>query len=321
MTVMNWNVLSPRRMFNPTRQRTIRDKRNFRPGVESLETRLAPANVNVLTYHYDPLLLGQDTQETNLTPGNVNQNNFGKLASMPVDGNTYATPPNVHGLTIGGVAHDVAFVPTEHDSLYAFDIVKNETTGAVTVTQLWQRSFINAAAQITSVPQPEVISGDIVPEIGITGAPAIDYDATTGVGTLYLVAKTKEGRGGGTHYVQKLYAINLNSATGADMTAPYTIGDTHGSATFANETTDIVVPGTGAESSGGMVKFSALKENQRPSLQLLNGRVYVGWASHGDNGPYHGWIVGFNETTLLPEKWSNPAPTPTPPPPCQPDRP
>jgi hypothetical protein len=311
MTSMKWNLSTLRRMFKQNRQRPIRNKHHFHPRVESLETRLAPANVNVTTYHYDPFLLGQDTQETNLTPSNVNSSNFGKLISMPVDGYTYASPVYVHGVMIGGTAHDVAFVSTEHDSLYAFDIVKNATTGAVTVTQLWQRSFTNPAGGITSVPQPDVGSGDIVPELGITGAPAIDYNATTGVGTLYLVAKTKEVRGDGNHYVQKLYAININSATGADMTAPYTIGDTHGSATFANETTVIVVPGSGVETSGGptpMVAFSALKENQRPSLQLLNGRVYVAWASHGDGGPYHGWVVGFNQTTLQPEKWFNTSP-------------
>jgi hypothetical protein len=268
--------------------------------VENLETRLAPANVNILSFHYDPFIQGQDTQETDLTPLTVNSSNFGKLASVSVDGYTYAQPLYVHGLMIGGVAHDVAFVATEHDSLYAFDIVKNPTSGAVTITQLWQRSFINPAAGITSVPQPDVISGDIVPEIGITGAPVID-GATN---TLYLVAKTKEVRTGDPtpHYVQKLYAIDITSSTGADKTAPYTIGDTHGSAVFANETTAITVPGQGAETSGSVVPFSALKENQRPSLQLLNGRVYVAWASHGDNGPYHGWVVGFNETTLQPEK-------------------
>src|SRR5260370_35353685 len=92
MTSMNWNLPSLRRIFRPTRQRTIRNKHNFRPRVESLETRLAPANVNVLTYHYDPFLLGSDTQETDLTPATVNSSNFGKLVSMPVDGYTYASP-------------------------------------------------------------------------------------------------------------------------------------------------------------------------------------------------------------------------------------
>jgi hypothetical protein len=300
---MTWDLSPVRRILKPRHQRTIRNKRNYRPRVESLETRVAPANINITSFHYDPSIQGQDTQETDLTPLNVNSNLFGKLASINVDGYTYAQPLYIHGLMIGGVAHDVAFVATEHDSLYAFDILKNPTSGAVTITQLWQRSFINPAAGITTVPNADVGTGDIVPEIGITGGPVID-PATN---VLYLVAKTKEVRTGDPtpHYVQKIYAIDITSATGADKTAPYTIGDTHGSASFANETTAIMVAGVGAENSGGanpMVPFSAFKENQRPSLQLLNGRVYVGWASHGDNGPYHGWVVGFNETTLQPEK-------------------
>jgi hypothetical protein len=286
--------------------------------VELLETRLAPANVNITSFHYDTSIQGQDTQETQLTPLNVNSSLFGKLASVAVDGYTYAQPLYLTGLMIGGQPHDVAFVSTEHDSVYAFNVVKDATSGAVTITQLWQRSFITGGpggpttAGITSVPQPDIISGDIVPEIGITGAPVID----AGSGTLYVVAKTKEVRTGDAtpHYVQTLHALDVT--TGADKyvttgNGGYVIGDTHGSATFANETTTIIVPGQGAETSGGanpMVAFSALKENQRPSLQLLNGRVYVAWASHGDNGPYHGWVVGFNETTLQPEKWFNTAP-------------
>src|SRR5262249_25694663 len=119
---MIWNLSSLRRIFKPTRQRTIRNKRNFRPHVESLETRLAPANVNVLSFHYDPFIQGQDTQETILTPAagttQVNGTNFGLLTSNPVDGYTYAQPLYVHGVMIGGVPHDVAYVATEHDSLY-----------------------------------------------------------------------------------------------------------------------------------------------------------------------------------------------------------
>ena len=294
-----WTMSQLRRSWKVARHH--RDRRPYRPSLEGLESRVTPANINITAFHYDPFIQGQDTQETNLSPLTVNANNFGKLASLPVDGYTYAQPVYMHNLMISGMPHDVAFVATEHDSLYAFDIVKNPTSGAVTLSQLWKRSFIDPTNGITSVPQPDIISGDIQPEIGITGGPVID-PATN---VLYLVAKTKEVRGDGNHWVQKIYAIDLTSATGANKVAPYTIGDTHTSATFANETTAIMVPGQGAETSGGanpMVPFSALKENNRPSLQLLNGRVYVAWASHGDNGPYHGWVVGFNETTLMPEK-------------------
>jgi hypothetical protein len=298
----------------------LRNRSAYRPSFETLESRVTPANINITAFHYDPFIQGQDTQETILAPSTVNSNTFGKLASLPVDGYTYAQPLYVHGVMISGMPHDVAFVATQHDSVYAFDIVKNATTGAVTLTQIWQRSFINPSAGITTITNVDGLSPnhDIQPEVGITGAPVIDPASST----LYVVAKTEEIRGdGGFHFVQRLHALDL--ATGAEKyittgNGGYVIGDTHVATfannappVFANETTAIMVPGSGGETSGGanpMVAFSALRENQRPSLQLLNGRVYVAWASHGDTGPYHGWVVGFNETTLQPEKIFNTAP-------------
>jgi hypothetical protein len=283
-----------------------------RLAVEWLECRLAPANVSVYSFHNDPSLTGENLQETILNPSDVNPTNFGKLASVPTDGYAYANPLYVANLMISGTPHNVAFVATEHDSLYAYDIGSSTTSPTgIGVTQLWQRSFINPSAGITSVPNGDVGTGDIVPEIGITGSPVID-PATN---TLYVVAKTKEMRTDGVHYVQTLYAIDITSPTGANMTTPYVIGDSHGSGSGAqgynNQTTVIQVPGAGPDNSGGanpMIKFDAFVENQRPSLQLLNGRVYVAWASHGDNGPYHGWVVGFNESTLQPEKVFNTSP-------------
>src|SRR5439155_2383215 len=116
--------------------------------------------------------------ETILTPANVNSTNFGNLFNYAVDGYTFAQPLYVPNLTIAGGSHNVVFAATEHDSVYAFD--------ADGGGQLWQRSFIIAANGVTSVPQPDVISGDIVPEIGITGTPVIDGNI------MYVVAKTKE---------------------------------------------------------------------------------------------------------------------------------
>src|SRR5262249_59408048 len=141
-----------------------------------------------------------------------------------------------------------------------------------------------------SVPSGDGGSGEMVREIGIAGAPVIAANpASPNVNTLYLVAKTKEVRGDGNHWVQKLYAVDITSPTGADKTAPYTIGDSKGDG-FGNQTTVIVVAGAGADTSGGanpMIAFNAFRENQRPSLMLLGGRVYVAWASHCDIGPYH----------------------------------
>src|SRR5262245_46723444 len=101
----------------------------FRPVLEKLEDRLTPANVDILSGHYDLQLHAQNLQETILTPANVNATNFGTLASVSIDGQAYAQPLYKHNLMINGTPHDVAFVATEHDSVYAFDIVTNPTTG------------------------------------------------------------------------------------------------------------------------------------------------------------------------------------------------
>src|SRR5262245_65592485 len=163
----------------PKRRRT-RPRGAASPDLEALESRLAPANVPILSGHYDGLLSGANTQETILTPTNVNPTNFGNLFNYAIDGYAYAQPLYVPNLTVNGGTHNVVFAATEHDSVYAFD--------ADGGGQLWHRSFLDPANGVTSVPQPDVISGDIVPEIGITGTPVID-GATN---TMYVVAKTKE---------------------------------------------------------------------------------------------------------------------------------
>src|SRR5690349_13807563 len=143
------------------------------------------ASVSILTHHYDVARTGANLNETVLTPANVNASQFGKLFSFPVDGQMYAQPLYMPGVPIPGKGtRNVVYAATEHDSVYAFD-----ADGAAT-NPLWQRSFINAGAGITTVsdddfPQPYE---DIAPEIGITGTPVIDSSS----GTLYVVAKTKE---------------------------------------------------------------------------------------------------------------------------------
>src|SRR5579883_2283701 len=229
-----WTVLKFRVSRRASRRVSRREQpKAFRPVVETLEMRLTPSNVDVNMFHYNPQITGQNLQETALTPANVTAADFGKLANAQVDGYVYAQPLYKANLMIGGQPHNVAFVATEHDSLYAFDVVSDPTvpTG-IRLNPLWQRSFINPSAGITTVPTGDVGSGDIVPEIGITGAPAID-PATN---VLYLVAKTKEVRADGNHYVQKIYAIDLTSPTGADKFAPYTIGDSHGGDGYNNQT-------------------------------------------------------------------------------------
>jgi hypothetical protein len=193
---------------------------SYRPRIERLETRLAPANVPVLSGHYDAFLSGANTQETALTPNTVNATNFGRLFNYAVDGYVYAQPLYVPNLAIAGGTHNVVFVATEHDSVYALD-ADNPTGGPNGNGRYWQRSFINPGAGVTSVPQPDVISGDIVPEIGITGTPVID--ATN---TMYVLVKTKEVVSGTAHYLQRLHALDITTGLSRAIGGIVTIGDT-----------------------------------------------------------------------------------------------
>ncbi len=292
---MSWN-LSPFRRLQHASRRPFR--RPARPTLEHLESRLAPANVAVLSAHYDAFLSGGNKEETVLTPATVNPTNFGNLFNYAVDGYTYAQPLYVPNLTVNGGPHNVVFAATEHDSVYAFD---GDGGG-----QLWRRSFIDPANGITTVPQPDVISGDIVPEIGITGTPVIDG----GANTMFVVVKTKEVVGGTAHYVQRLHALDITTGQDRAANGVLTLGDTTlgGPDGGYTDTTNIAVPGTGVGSDGTTVRFNALRESQRPALTLANGIVYIAWASHGDNGPYHGWVVGYRASDLSLQKVFNTSP-------------
>jgi hypothetical protein len=282
-------------------------RRTCRPFLERLETRLAPANADVLGFHNDLFLDAQNLQEETLTLANVNPASFGKLVSQPVDGPIYAQPLYKANLMIGGTPHNVAFIATEHDSVYAFDIVDSSTAG-ITLSQLWQTSFINPAAGITPIPASELGNPDIVPEIGITGTPVID----AGTNTLYALGRTREVRSGVPHYVEKLHALDITNGT-EKFAGPYTIGDTTqgGPDGGWTNTTSIAVPGAGdGAGPDNMVRFNAGREMQRPALQLVTNpdsskTVYIAWASQSDFRPYHGWVIGFNAATLQPVRWFN----------------
>ena len=223
-----------------------------------------------LTHRNDNARTGQNLQELALTPATVNQTQFGKIFSCAVDGYVYAQPLYVPNLAIPGQgSHNVVFVATEHDSVIAFDA---DNTACA---QLWTTSFIDPRAGITTVPSDDVLSADIVPEIGITGTPVIDAQAQT----LYVVAKTKENG----IYVQRLHALDIT--TGAEkFGGPIVI--------------QASVPGTGDGTDGVNIPFNALTQNQRAALLLVNGVVYVAFGSHGDTDPYHGWLLGYDAATL-----------------------
>ncbi len=234
----------------------------------------AAAQVNVTTYHYDNSRTGQNNHETVLTPSVVNSSSFGKIFSQPVDGQIYAEPLVVTNLPVGGSLHTVVFVATENDSVYAFDGNSNTGTNA---SPLWKTSFINPAKGITTVPSSDFGTTAISPQVGITGTPVIDPSNDT----LYVVAATKES---GVYY-QRLHALDVR--TGVEkFGGPVVIS--------------AKVPGTGSGSVGGYISFDPFHSNQRPALLLLNGVVYISWASHGLEAKfiYHGWVIGYNETTL-----------------------
>jgi hypothetical protein len=234
----------------------------------------APTAVPVLTWRYDVTHEGQNTSETALTPANVAPSTFGKLFSLSVDDHVFAQPLYVPNIKMSdGQVHNVVFVATENDSIYAFDAdVKGKP--------IWQISLLTAAhgagAGATPVPQGDVApSQDIGPNIGITGTPAINSASNT----MYVVANTKESG----VYFSRLHAINI--ITGAEQSgSPVNITAT--------------VAGTGDGSSGGQLAFSPLWTNQRPGLDYYNGYVYIAYSSHGDVSPFHGWVFAYNASTL-----------------------
>jgi hypothetical protein len=232
----------------------------------------APANTAVTTYHNDNLRTGQNTHETTLTTSNVTSGQFGKRVTYPVDGQVYAQPLFLPNITINGNTHNVVYVATENDSVYAFDA--DQTTA---VAPLWKTSFLTSS-NVTPVPASDVFTRytnyDINPMVGITGTPVID----TSTNTLYVVAMTKEN---GSQYFQRLHAIDVT--TGLEKPgSPIVI--------------QASVTGTGYDSSGGKITFNPKTEDQRPALLLANGVVYISWASFGDTDPYHGWLIGYSYT-------------------------
>ena len=168
--------------------------------------------------------------------------------------------------------HNVVYVATENDSVYAFDA---DQPGP----PLWNTSFINPAAGITAVPSSDLGCGDLVPLIGITATPVIDPGQGPN-GTLYVVSKVKLGPGS---YLQQLHALDIT--TGLEQG--------HSPTTITAK-----VPGTAEDAVKGMVSFDPLLQQDRPALTLANGVVYLSFASHCDFQPYHGWILGYDETMM-----------------------
>jgi Chitobiase/beta-hexosaminidase C-terminal domain/Fibronectin type III domain len=208
---------------------------------------------------------GWNSSEAILTPANVNVATFGKLFTLPVDGYVYAQPLYKANVVIQGTPHNVLVVATEHASLNAFD--------ADVGTSLWRTSFINPPS-VTTQPAGDTGTTDIVPEVGITGTPAID----PATGTIYVVSKTKES---GTP-VFRIHAIDV--ASGGEKLTPVKIQP--------------AVSGNGTGSSGGTITLNAAWQQQRSGLTLVNGVVYAAFGSSGDNFTWHGWLAGYRAADL-----------------------
>jgi hypothetical protein len=242
------------------------------------------AQVSVWTYHDNNQRTGLNPNETILNLTNVNSTTFGKLFSYAVDGYVYAQPLYVPGLNIAGRGmHNVLFVATEHNTVYAFDADSAGAAGGL----LWKTNLGVSAVTTTPTYTNENFGMryngaylDIKPEVGITGTPVID----TNSGTLYVNVFTGVIGGGVTNYFHHLHALNItNGAEQPDSPVLVTAS----------------VAGDGVDSVDGVVTFNPKQENQRAALTLAGGMVYLAYTAYADTDPFHGWIIGYNATNLV----------------------
>lgn len=221
---------------------------------------------DVTTYHNNTLRTGENQSETILTTSNVNSATFGKLFTVPVDGIIDAEPLYLSNITIGSSKHNVLYIVTENDSVYALD--------ADTGTQLWHVTTLESG----ETPSDNHGCGQISPQIGITSTPVIDQSSGAN-GTIYVVAMSKSSAG----YFQRIHALDITTGTG-EFGGPTTVQAKY--------------PGSGDNSQGGYVIFDPAQYAERQGLLLLNHVIYTGWTSHCDARPYTGWVIGYSESTL-----------------------
>lgn len=224
------------------------------------------AQINVVTANYGNERSNANLQETVLNTANVAPGNFGKLGSFPTDGQVYGQPLYVSGVAIPGKGtHNVVYLGTEHNSVLAYD-----ADALSSPDLLWQ---VNFGPSVPNTLFPDF--HDLAPEIGILSTGAIDVQA----GALYVVSETLQG----SAPVFQLHALDI--ATGKELK--------NGPATIAAQ-----VAGSGAESNNGTISFDPMWHIQRPGLLLSNGAVYVSFGSHGDQSPWHGWLLRYTASDL-----------------------
>jgi hypothetical protein len=240
----------------------------------------------LLTAQVDNARTGANLNEKILTPASVNSAQFGKLFTCKVDGDVYAQPLYLTDLEIPGKGkHNVLFVATENDSVYAFD------ADGASSTPLWHTTLANSAQGARPLSERDVGCFFIAPQIGITSTPVIDIKS----GTLYVLARTKESKGllHSDEFHQRLHALAIT--TGAEkFGGPVEITAS--------------VKGVGEGRSNGQIAFDPQRENPRAALLLANGTVYLSWGSSCDVGPYHGWLISYDAHTLAQKNVFNTSP-------------
>jgi len=220
---------------------------------------------DIVTYKYDLGRTGQNLTESVLTLANVNSQSFGLLRLLSTDGKVDAQPLYLSGLTVQGAKHNVLFVATENDSVYAFD--------ADSGTLLWYVSLLGSGETVDDLPSNGCTQ--VTPTIGVTSTPVIDRSAGAH-GTIFLVAMSV-ATASGTYY-QRLHALDVT--TGAELlNGPVVV-----SATYPMQ--------------GGTSSFDAGQYEERAALLLSGGTIYTSWTSHCDAPPYYGWIIAYSESTL-----------------------
>jgi hypothetical protein len=265
---------------------TITATTNTTPASSASATIAVTDLAGVFTYHNDLARDGGNSHEFALSPATVNTATFGKLFSCAVDGAVYSQPLWVRGLTIAGKIHNVLFVATQHDSVYAFD------ADAIPCVNYWHVNLLDTLHGGSAGDRPVVWNdvgncfGDVYPEVGVTSTPVIDPTTKT----IYVVSgsqknATSSGNCSNTSgtFDHRLHALEL--ATGNEkFGAPVMIAAS--------------VPGTGDGSSQGIVSFNSQLHHQRSGLALAGGNVYLGFAAHEDATPYHGWLIAYRASDV-----------------------
>ena len=228
--------------------------------------------VSVITNRYGNDRQGVNQSETVLNTSNVTDSTFGKLFSLPVDGQVYAQPLYLPHVTIAGVVHNVVYTVTENNSIYAFD------ADSATAQVLWH---VNVGPPIpcSAIPICTTYKG-LQPIIGITSTPVIDAAS----GTIYVVAETF------VNSVAAFYLHALDVTSGRER-----LGSP---AQISGKVLGTGDPSYPSDAPGGQLVFNAFMEWQRPGLLELNGNIYIAFSGHQDTRPYHGWLFGYDGTSL-----------------------